>query len=490
MLTQDTSAQSGPRPRPPIVVVMGHVDHGKTTLLDFLRKSRVAEREAGGITQSIGAYEVERNGKRITFIDTPGHQAFTHMRQRGAQVADVAILVVAADDGVQPQTEEAISILQNSGTPFVVAITKIDKNNADIEKTKQDLLAHGVYLEGFGGEVPWHGISSKTGEGVDELLDLVLLLEEMSGSTCNPAAPAKGFVLESKVDSRRGIIAVVIVKEGTLRVGSTIATSSACGKIKILEDFTGKRVDELTPCAPALVVGFEQLPAIGEEYTAGELEIEAYRNALVKKEDAHTLPMQQNNEAAAEDVISVFVKADVSGSLEALAQVIASMTTDGATFRVLGQGVGDISDSDIKDAKAMNAIIAGFNVKLAKSAENLARAHEIKIITSNIIYRIVEALEDIAKNRDRKEILGKLEVLALFSKKDKKQLIGGRVTEGILTLNQKFHIVRGDESLGMGRITNLQMGKKPATKVENCECGLMIESPIDIAVGDILVVEK
>src|SRR3989344_4757419 len=275
MVAKEEKQTSNLLPRPPVVAIVGHVDHGKTTLLDYIRKTRLAAKEAGGITQSIGAYEVEHpstssgQAHKITFIDTPGHEAFSLMRARGAAAADLAILVVAADEGIKPQTTEAIGILKSTETPFIVALTKIDKPNANIDKVMRELQSAEVLLEGYGGNVSWHGVSGVSGEGVNELLDLIVLTGEVAGLTFDPKAKARGFVIESRKENRRGIIAHLVLKDGVLKAGEDISTPSASGKIKILEDFRGRRAKELWPSAPALVVGFEKLPRAGEEFTAG-----------------------------------------------------------------------------------------------------------------------------------------------------------------------------------------------------------------------------
>jgi translation initiation factor IF-2 len=482
---------SAAQARPPIVVVMGHVDHGKTTLLDHIRQSRVAEREAGGITQSIGAYEIEKNGQRITFIDTPGHQAFTKMRQRGAQVADIAILIVAADDGVQPQTKEAITILQESKTPFVVAINKVDRNNADPERTKQSLMTNGVYLEKYGGDVSWVEISAKNGTGIDELLDLVLLMWEVEKPEYDPNAQARGFVLESQRDSRRGIVASVIVKDGTLRMGDEIHTVSASGKVRTLENFLGKRIDSAIPSSPALILGFSDLPVVGEEFVTGPLGVSGEVAPAPAKQDKKVCEVQRVE--ACDDsgnTIRLVLKADVSGSLEALSQIIESLAFEDVRFRILAREVGEVTDGDVKEASTLKAYIIGFNVKVAKAAESLARAQNVSIITSNIIYRLIENLEELAASSDKKKELGALEVLAVFSQKNNKQLIGGKMVQGFLTLNERFTVVRQEEQIGQGRILNLQQSKADCSKVECGECGLMVESRTAIQAGDQLIVEK
>jgi len=497
-------------PRPPIVVVMGHVDHGKTSLLDYIRKTKVAEKEAGGITQSIGAYEIEWRLKddtksrasendrgitndlavqycKITFIDTPGHAAFTKMRERGAKAADIAILVVAADDGVQPQTEEAIAILQKSKTPFVVAINKTDRSNADPERVKQDLLAHGVKLESFGGHVSWHLISAKTGEGVDELLELIVLMWQMETPTYNPSGLVKGFILESEMDSRRGVVASVIVTDGILKNGQNIVTPSACGKIKMLENFLGEKTESFSPSSPALVVGFERLPAIGEEFKAGHLEIEERPEMGIEERRKSEILMMEKEE----NVLPLVLKADVAGSLEALSQMIASMSFEGLRPKIVSQEVGDVTDGDVKSAQMLGALVVGFNCRLTKPAESLARSQNVEVITSDVIYRLVEQLEEKIKNLYVKKETDILEILAVFGKKGRKQIVGGRVVEGFFTLNQKVKIERQNEVLGWGRISNLQKEKKDCRKVdEGNECGLMIDSDIEIQVGDRLVIEK
>jgi len=464
-------------PRPPIVVVMGHIDHGKTTLLSYIRKTKMPK-EPGEITQSIGAYEIEHSGRKITFIDTPGHEAFSKMRQRGAKVADLGILVVAADEGVKPQTREAIEILQESKTLFVVAINKIDKPNADIEKVKMDLTQAGVLLEDFGGNISWQAISAKTGEGIGELLDLILLAADLEGLTYDPTAKASGVIIESRMDSRRGLAVAVIVKDGILRVGDEIATSSAIGKIKILENFLGERVKELSPSSPALIVGFENLPQIGEEFFSGKVELAEIKpvNREIREISA---------QIGEDSRINFILKADVSGSLEALSEIVKTIPN----VKIIRQSVGDINDGDVKSALNTNAIIIGFKTRVNKAAENLAKAQDIKIITSEIIYELIKKLEEEIENLKEPEINGQLEILAVFDKRaGKRQVIGGRVISGSFKNNLIVKIQRQEQVLSQGKILNLQREKQDVSQVnEGKECGILLEADILVNVGDKLI---
>lgn len=465
--------------RSPIVVVLGHVDHGKTTLLDYIRKTNIAERESGGITQSIGAYEIIHNNKRITFIDTPGHEAFSKMRARGARAADLAILMVAADDGVKPQTKEVIAILHETKTPFIVAINKIDKNNADPERVKQELSQAGVFLEGYGGNVSWQAISAKKGEGINELLDLVLLAAEIEGLTYSPDEPASGIVIESKMDSRRGLTVMAIVENGILKIGDEINTDSAHGKVKILENFLGERTEQLAPSSPALILGFDNLPATGEEFHVGAAKADSVTNGG----KTTALPAVNSGVESSTALVKVFLKADVSGSLEAISGIIKTLPD----VKIVYEAIGEISDGDVKNAQGLGAIIIGFKTKITKAAENLAKSNDVAILSSDIIYELVKDLEERVAMLRTPGPKGTLNVLATFSQKGKKQVVGGRVESGLIKNNVQVKIVRNEEELGAGRIINLQKGKKDATQAsEGEECGIMLESGVEIKVGDYL----
>lgn len=500
------------KPRPPIVVVMGHVDHGKTTLLDYIRKTNVAGGEKGGITQSIGAYEITHQsqidadlaqtnadkvpresapgqrkpapseGRRITFIDTPGHEAFVKMRSAGAEVADLAILVVAAEEGLKPQTKETLKILEETKTPFVIAINKIDKPEANIEKIKNELAAAGVLLEGYGGQTSYHSISAKTGEGVGELLDLVILASDLENHTYNPQVPASGFILETRMASRRGLEAIVILKDGVLKAGDKIFTPSARGKIKILENFLEERVDFLLPSAPAVIIGFETMPRVGEKFTVGSAP-----QATSERAAARTGVQSQPQEAKTKELFKMILKAEDSGSLEALSAVVKNLKSD-KSIAILNESIGDVSDGDVKLATASGAIIIGFKTKISQAAKTLAAAHDVKIVTSAVIYELVKTIEELIKGSFEEKSTGELEVLAIFNQeKLGKQVVGGKVIGGTIKNKAAFEIKRARAVVGQGKIISLQQQKKDTNQVsQGNECGLLANAETAIQVGDML----
>lgn len=484
--------------RPPVVVIMGHVDHGKTTLLDYIRKSNVAAKEAGGITQGVGAYEITHKDQRITFIDTPGHAAFTKMRSRGANIADIAVLVVAADDGVNVQTKEAIAIIQATDIPYVVAINKIDKNNADVERTKTDLIKAGVLIEGYGGNISFQPLSAKTGEGVDELLDLITLTADVEELTYDPSLPGSGLILEAKNDSKSGILVTAIVKNGTLKAGDAIQSGTSAGKIKGLKNFLGENVKTLIPCSPAVILGFETLPAIGDEFVTG---------SQAKRVVAGPAAVKQRSALGVNEPgkINLILKSNLAGSLEALSEAVKKIQAPGGkVINVLSEGVGDVTDGDTKLAVSTGAMIVAFKVKVTTAAQTVVRTFGIKLFESEIIYELLQSLEDDMLGRKKLIVTGTLEVLAVFGakgpktpdkpakkekeKENKNQIIGGKVLEGEIKNQSVIEIERRGAIIGTGKIVNLQQNRKDASEViAGLECGMLVASEVPILKGDKII---
>lgn len=475
--------------RPPIIAIVGHVDHGKTTLLDYVRKANVAAGEAGGITQATHAYAVTHEGQALTFIDTPGHEAFGAMRERGARVADIAVLVVASTDGVEEQTKEAIKVLEETQTPYVVALTKTDMN-VPLDKVKNELMQAGVLLEGFGGNVSWAGISAKTGDGVGDLLDLIVLTADVANLEYDPAGVAAGYCIEATKDSQRGVTAYVVVLEGVLKVGAEIVVGEVAAKVKALEDSAGKRIAECPAGLPCAIVGFKDLPPVGvafRELKKGEKVAPPARAVL--------MPTRRSSAKEQGIVINAIVKANAQGPLEALTNAVQAVTVpDGCKIRIALTGVGDVTDGDVQwfvASDTKQGIVLGFGVGATKQADYLAKANRIEVVTSKVIYDLVDAVETCVLRATGGAILGDLEVLALFGNKGaKNHVVGGKVTAGEMRNGAKVIIIRADAEVGTGTIDNLQTGKKEVGRVEaGNECGLLVQSDADIRVGDRIVIK-
>lgn len=481
--------------RPPVVVVMGHVDHGKSTLLDFIRKSNVVAGEAGGITQHVAAYEVERekNGekKRITFIDTPGHAAFSAIRARGANVADIAILVVAADDGVKAQTLEALSQIREAGIPFVVAINKIDKPNADLNRTHASLLEKEVYLEKLGGDIPWAAISAKTGQGVDELLDLILLVAEIHEYKADLNAQAEGYVVEAHRDQKRGIAATLIITNGTLKSGMAILAGRAIAPVRIMENHLGMSVREAAFSTPVSLIGFDELPTVGETFLSfkNKKEAEAARAAMTPVNTG----IKQAETVEGRYYMPVIVRADATGSLEAILQELARLGDEHAQVTIVQSGIGNITEGDIKTAMAGNtyATVIGFNVGIDPIAESVARERGVRFEFFNIIYKLTEKIDELLKTSQPKrvveEVLGKARILKVFSSRKQEHVIGGSVSEGRIQKNTEIRVLRRKVDIGRGAFINIQTNRQNVEKAEvGAEFGAQIESDFELAEGDIL----
>ena len=492
-------------PRPPVVTVMGHVDHGKTSLLDALRKTDVAAGEAGGITQHIGAYQVHLpSGKQITFIDTPGHEAFAEMRARGANVTDIVVLVVAADDGVQPQTIEAIKHARAAGVPMVVAINKIDKPGANAERVKTDLLQHEIVLEDMGGDVLAVPVSAKQGLNLKELEDAILLQAEILDLRANPNTTAKGVVVEARMEKGRGSVATILVKQGTLRVGDVFVTGSEWGRVRVLHNDREQIVEFVTPGVPAEVIGLNGTPLAGDDFIVVESEIRAreiaeYRERL-KRNQKLALKATTNNSNVQQILtqgdtgkkeLSVIVKAEVQGSVEAIIGSLAKLANDEVSVRIIHSAVGGINESDINFARSSNAMIVGFNVRANPQARDLAKKEGINIRYYSIIYDVIDdmkaALSGMLAPTVREQFLGYAEIRKVFSVGKVGKVAGCMVTEGIIKRGAKVRLLRDNVVVHEGGLSVLKRFQDDVKEVkEGFECGVSFEGYNDIKEKDMI----
>lgn len=487
--------------RPPIVVVMGHVDHGKTSLLDALRKRQeeagartkaITAGEAGGITQHVGAYEITQGDKKITFIDTPGHEAFSQMRSRGTDVADIALVVIAADDGVKPQTKEVISFVKKAEIPHVVVLTKSDVQNANPEKVKNELMEHEVFVEDRGGKVPVVQISSKTGENIDSLLDMILLVAELEELTYQPTANAEGYVIESHLDPRKGMVTSIIVTNGTLRVGDMLVCGPTYGKIKSMTSDKGEGIKGAVPSMPIQVTGIADGAVSGDPCRRVDIEAEAKeeteKNKKIMEERREMLMIKPEGQSL---VLPIIVKADVQGSLEALVGTLRTIRSQRVGLNIVRSEVGDVNEGDTKFAEATGAVIFAFHSGVTKEALARAEQKNLTIHSHDIIYELLEKVREemshLLTPEIEREELGELEVLAIFRTEPKKMIIGGRITTGKLVLGGKVLVSREKENIGEGKIVQLQVGKNEKKEVKAPdEVGVMFEGSVRIKEGDIL----
>lgn len=488
--------------RPPIVTVMGHVDHGKTSLLDAIRKTKVIDSEAGGITQHIGAYTVTINGEKITFLDTPGHEAFTAMRARGAQITDIVILVVAADDGIMPQTKEAISHCKAANVPIVVAINKIDKLGANIDKVKQELTEYGLVSEDWGGDTICVPVSAKKGINLDQLLEMVLLTAEMLELKANPNRKAMGTVIEAKLDKGRGAVASLLVQSGTLSVGDSILVGSTYGRIRAMFNDDGKKIKSAGPSMPVEILGLSEVPAAGDRFNEVKDEKTARDMAEKRKEKLKIETLNSNHRVSLEDLynqiregkvkeLAIIVKADVQGSVEAIKQSLEKLSTDDVKVRVIHGGVGAITETDVTLATASNAIIIGFNVRPDSNASALAEKEEVEIKTYRIIYDAIEdvksAMIGMLEPEYREVILGKAEIRETYKISNVGTIAGCYVLDGKIVRNSEVRIIREGVVVFEGVLASLKRFKDDVKEVASgYECGLSVDRFNDIKVGDII----
>lgn len=482
--------------RSPVVAIMGHVDHGKSTLLDYIRSTNIVDGEAGGITQHISTYEVTLdNEKRITFLDTPGHAAFDNMRHRGGTIADIAILIVSAEDGVKMQTKHAIEVIKKNDIPYLVAINKIDKPNANPEKVKTDLLEEGIYVEGYGGDIPFNLISAKKGTGVDELLESLVLIAEMEEMTGDRDKLATGYVVESHRDPQEGISATMVIKNGVIKKGQFVVVDDSITPTRMLRDFIGKDLDEAYFSSPIQLVGFNKVPSVGSRFATFETKKDAEQAISEFKEIEHELAEATGmlNIPSGVALIPIILKTDVAGTGEAISEQIEKMTTDDVIFKIIKHGTGSINESDVKLALCdPNTVIVGFHVDEDANIKNVNDYDTLNIKRFDIIYKLTEWLEELyEKRRIKKQVdttLGKLKVIKPFSRQKNQSLVGGAIAEGTISLNETCKITRKDELIAKGKIVAIQQGKQTVQKVTDIgtECGIMIESKVDILQGDII----
>lgn len=493
----ESEAKENLMPRPPVLVVMGHVDHGKTKLLDAIRKTDVVAGEAGGITQHIGAYQTKKNGRLLTFIDTPGHEAFSAMRSRGARVADIAILVVAADDGVQPQTKEAVKIIEAAKLPFVVAMNKVDKPEADPEKVKRELSELNILGEDWGGKVPMIPLSAKTGAGIDKLLEVLLLVADLERDkiVANPARRAVGTIIESHVDKGIGVLATVLIQTGTLKKNDVLALGSTFGgKVRAMKDYRGVDVKEAPPGTPVQIVGFKMAPTVGDivEVAEGAAALERVKPKRVSTQKMSAVeriqaPAEEGKEVA---TLNLVLRADVLGSLEAIVVALERFKHPEVAVKVIAKGLGNVTDADVSQAEAGAAQVIGFNVQVPPAALDQARTKNVKVKTYRVIYDLLNAVRDDLQTLLPPEVIrtdyGDAKILAVFRTERDSQILGGVVTEGKAVFPSDFIFKRNDDEY-RGSITSLQANKREVTEVRGgTEFGMKVKTKTPLAEGDVI----
>lgn len=488
------------RPRPPVVTILGHVDHGKTTLLDAIRKTKVAEKEAGGITQHIGAYQVSYRSLPITFLDTPGHEAFTAMRARGAEATDIAILVVAADDGIMPQTVEAINHAKAAHVPIVVAINKMDKPDADPDRVKRQLSEHGLLIEEWGGDVIAVPVSAKTGLGIEDLLENILVVAEVADLKANPDRPARGVVVEARLDKSRGPVATVLVKSGTLKVGDSVVVGSIRGKVKALINDTGQRIKKATPAMPAEVMGLSELPQAGDTFVVAESEqlarsLQEEHQAARPSRQVSLEEMFSRIRSGEAKELNLILKADVQGSVEAVRDALSKLSTEKAQVHLIHAASGSISEADIFLAVASQAIILGFNTSIETGARRVAESEGVEVRLYTIIYSLLEdvknALEGLVEPVVRDVVEGHATVREVFALSNKAKIAGSYVTDGRIMRNAFARVLRGGNVIHDGPIASLRHFKDDVREVAaGMECGIRLTEFSDFQENDIIEVHR
>lgn len=471
------------------MAVLGHIDHGKTSLLMAVKDFGVLRKEAGGITQHVGAYQIMRGEKKITFIDTPGHEAFSAIRSRGAKAADIAILVVDSCESVKDQTKEAIKDIKEAQIPMIVALNKTDKPQANPEKAKQDLMQEEVFVEGMGGEVPCVEISAKTGKGIEDLVDMILLVAEVEQLKADLDSSARGVVIEAYLDAKRGPVATLLLLDGNLKEGSIVGTNSGFGKAKGLQDFNGKRVKQVFASDPVIVLGFNEVLRVGEEFKVFESIPQAEANIKKRKS-----PLERKRESLKDKkVLNIVLKSDVVGSLEAVEQIIYKLPQEKVAVRIVKSEVGNVNETDVKLAKTVKGAVIAFRVKTDKIAQSVSENERVRIYTFDIIYELSQKIRELMEKKlepENKRIdLGEINVLAIFRTEKNKQIVGGEVIEGKIEKPALLEIYRGEEKVGEGKISTLQINKKEVSEAnKGSECAMVYEGKERIKEKDLLKV--
>jgi len=497
--------------RPPVVVVLGHVDHGKSSLLEAIRDFHITAKESGGITQHIGAYEVDvdvketlrqaqgdfATSRKITFIDTPGHEAFSAMRARGTNVADIALLVVDTSQSVQPQTKEAITVIKRAEIPMIVVLNKIDRPEANPEKIKRELSNIDIFVESMGGNIPSVEVSAKEKTGIQELLDMILLVAEMQDLKSDTQSPAQGLIIESYMSTGKGPIATAIITKGILKPKDIIATDLAAGKVKCLENFQKKQIEQALPSQPVVILGFEKVPAVGETFKSFESLEKAYEK-IKREENKRELNVNIINQDPGKKISNIVLKGDVFGSLEAIENVLKSLPQEKVILRIIKSEVGEINESDVKLAEMAKAQIIGFRVKISPTVIAMMRKDsdnpdkKVRIKTFEIIYELIQEVRNsMEKSLDteivRKDV-GKIKALVLFFAEKNRQIIGGKIQDGEIKKGLKLDVIRDNAKIGSGKIIELQRNKKVVEKLsKGDECGILFEGNIKVDKNDILV---
>lgn len=486
-------------PRPPVVAIMGHIDHGKSTLLDYIRESNVVAGEAGGITQHVSAYEInykkeDGSASRITFLDTPGHEAFKSIRERGALAADIGVLVVSAEDGVKPQTVEALKRIRDAGVPMLVAITKTDKPSANVEMAKQSLAENDVYVEGYGGDVPVVAVSAKTGEGINDFLDMIILLSEIERCSGETDRLGTGVIIESRLDPKKGITAVGVIKDGTVKVGQFAASIGAIAPLRYILNAEGEKVDSLSFSSPIQIVGWDKLPLVGATFEIFDDKKAAQFYADSEAVKAHVEKSDMQTTSADENTpnLPIIVKADAAGSLEAIKYELSKLSHERINLKIVSADVGTISEGDLKAAQTTpGTYVFGFHTKIDPQAGAIAERTGIPVELYTIIYELTERVQglmlDLAPRLDVEEVMGRAKVLKIFSKTKDKQVLGARAESGMIEKGSTLRIMRREEEIGRGKVRELQQSKVAVESVnEGNEFGAMVESKVEIAPGDYL----